>query len=50
MITTGKGVGKPSHWDRKWMKCLKRELQLSKREREMGIPDLRLIDGRKLPK
>lgn len=41
---------KPSHQDRKWMKLLKRHLQQNKREREMGISDLRWVDGSKLPR
>jgi hypothetical protein len=41
---------KPTHDERKWMKLLKRHLQLNRREREMGIPDLRWIDGSRLPK
>ncbi len=37
------------HLDRKWMKLLKRQLQLNKEMREKGIPDLRLPDARRLP-
>lgn len=36
------------HFLRKFMKLLKRELQQNKREREMGLRDLRWIDHAKL--